>query len=106
MILSSLQDFAHTPDVIGYSRCHRGRHAKRFVNAPEVIPAVPECAERADVLGPRQKITALKAEALFRGFAHVGIIALIDEATGFQEMRDRKALEAILDAFLRKEFAA
>jgi P63C domain len=33
-------------------------------------------------------------------------VALIDEATGYQEIRDRKALEAILDAYLRKEFAA
>lgn len=45
-------------------------------------------------------------DALMRGLAHVGIIALVDEATGFQETRDRQALQAILDAFLRKEFAA
>jgi hypothetical protein len=38
--------------------------------------------------------------------AHVGIIALIDEATGYQEVRDRQALQEILDKYLRKEFAA
>ena len=37
-----------------------------------------------------------------RGFAQVGIAALVDEATGYQEVRDRKALQAILDAFLVK----
>jgi hypothetical protein len=41
-----------------------------------------------------------------RGLAHVGIIALVDEATGYQEIRDRLALQAILDRFLRKELAA
>ena len=41
-----------------------------------------------------------------RGFARVGIIALVDEATGYQELRDRAALQEILDRYLRKEFAA
>lgn len=44
-------------------------------------------------------------DALIRGLARVGIVALIDEATGYQEVRDRLALQAILDRFLRKEFA-
>ena len=33
-------------------------------------------------------------------------MALVDEATGYQEIRDRLALQAILDRFLRKELAA
>jgi hypothetical protein len=41
-----------------------------------------------------------------RALAHVGIIALVDEATGYQELRDRFALQAILDQYLRKELAA
>lgn len=45
-------------------------------------------------------------DILMRGLAHVGIIALVDEATGFQAIRDRDALQAILDRFLRKELAA
>jgi hypothetical protein len=39
-------------------------------------------------------------------FATVGIIALIDEATGYQEVRDRDALRQILEAYLRQELAA
>jgi hypothetical protein len=38
--------------------------------------------------------------------ATVGIIALIDEATGYQQVRDRLALQKILDAYLLKELAA
>lgn len=41
-----------------------------------------------------------------RALAKVGIIALVDEATGYQEVRDRLALQAILEKFLRKELAA
>lgn len=47
-----------------------------------------------------------QCDALMRGLAHVGIIALVDEATGYQETRDRLALQQILDRYLRKELAA
>jgi len=43
---------------------------------------------------------------MIRALAHVGIIALVDEATGYQEVRNKEALQALLDAFLQKEFAA
>jgi hypothetical protein len=63
-------------------------------------------ARTAGKLGRKQLIVADKCEKLARAFAKVGIIALVDEATGYQEVRDRLALQAILDKFLRKEFAA
>ncbi len=75
----------------------------------EAIPRICRVwkdALRAGVLGPRQTLIAAQAEMLLDGLAEVGIIALVDEATGYQEIRDRKALEAILDKYLRKEFAA
>lgn len=50
-----------------------------------------------------QLATALRAEILMRGLAHVGIIALVDEATGFQRDRARDALAKILEAFVAKE---
>jgi hypothetical protein len=50
--------------------------------------------------------TAKKAEGLTRALARTGLIALVDEATGYQEVRDRRALQTILDAYLRQEFAA
>lgn len=46
------------------------------------------------------------ADLLIRGLANVGIIALVDEATGYQDFRHRFALQEVLDAFLRKELAA
>jgi hypothetical protein len=44
-----------------------------------------------------------RCELLMRGFARVGLIALVDEATGYQEIRDRLALHEFLDKFLLKE---
>ena len=38
-----------------------------------------------------------------RGFARVGIIALVDEATGYQSERAKNALATILEAFIAKE---
>jgi hypothetical protein len=40
---------------------------------------------------------------LQHGFATVGIIALVDEATGYQKDRARDALAKILEAFVAKE---
>lgn len=46
------------------------------------------------------------ADLLIRGLAEVGIIALVDEATGYQDVRARRALQEVLDAYLLKELAA
>lgn len=63
-------------------------------------------ARDAGVLNKVQLEVAQKADMLMRGLAHVGIVALVDEATGYQEVRDRQALQAILDQYLQKELAA
>jgi len=63
-------------------------------------------ARDAGVLQAQQESRAKKAEILVRALAQVGIVALVDEATGYQEIRDRMALQAILDKYLRKELAA
>ena len=75
----------------------------------EIIPKICEVwldADEAIKLGKRQKQIAQKAKIIMRALAHVGIIALVDEATGYQEVRSKEALQALLDAFLQKEFAA
>lgn len=85
-----------------------GRSINKGVNAA-AVPQICEVwlkARGEGVLSNRQLKTAVEAEILVRGLAHTGIIALVDEATGYQEVRDRVALQAILDKYLRKEFAA
>ena len=54
-------------------------------------------------LSPRQRIIADQCEILVRTFAKVGIIALIDEATGYQYDREKKELQAILKALVSDE---
>ncbi len=63
-------------------------------------------ANKCGLLSETQLRHAQAAEMFIRSVAKVGIIALIDEATGYQEIRDKKALQAILDKFLGKELAA
>ena len=61
---------------------------------------------RADgALQKQQLDKAMKAEILTRSLAKVGIIALVDEATGYQYERARHALADILEAFIAKELA-
>ena len=60
-------------------------------------------AEKAGVLNTRQKIYADRSHLLIRGFATVGIISLIDEATGFQQIREKDALQKFLEKFLLEE---
>ena len=60
-------------------------------------------ARDAGVLPVNQEHVAKQADILIRGLAHVGIIALVDEVTGFQRDRTRDALARILEAFIAKE---
>lgn len=80
-----------------------------FGYAAELLPRVCDVfieAERADKLNKSQKHIADRARILYRGFATLGIIALVDEATGHQGDRARDALQQFLEQFLRKELAA
>lgn len=60
-------------------------------------------ARAEGVLQKQQEHIAKQAEILVRGFARIGIIALVDEATGYQNDRARDALSKILEAFIAKE---
>lgn len=60
-------------------------------------------ARDAGVLKAAQLPIAAKADIIVRGLAHTGIIALVDEATGYQDARAKDALAKILEAFIAKE---
>ncbi len=45
-----------------------------------------------NVLTPPQKRIGDRCELLVRGFDRVGIVALIDEATGYERIREKRAL--------------
>lgn len=72
----------------------------------KILPMVCEVYLRArdagELLKSQEKF-ATACDILMRGLAHVGITALVDEATGYQEYRQRDALAKILEAFVAKE---
>ncbi|MGA2182845.1 MAG: P63C domain-containing protein [Bryobacteraceae bacterium] len=71
---------------------------------PDICAVVIE-ADQKGKLDKRLKRLAERAATLQHGFATVGIIALVDEATGYQEIRDRDALQQILDRYIGRELA-
>lgn len=71
-----------------------------------LLPHVCEvylAARVARALYPSQRHVAERAEVLIRALATVGIIALVDEATGYQRFREERALATILEKFMAKE---
>ena len=57
-------------------------------------------ARRKGELHPSQEHLALQAEILMEAFAKVGIVALVDEATGYQLDRSHDALRLLLSKYI------
>ena len=71
-----------------------------------LLPQVCEVylkARDAGALLASQAHIATQAEVLMRGLATVGVIALVDEATGYQRIREERALATILEKFIAVE---
>lgn len=83
----------------------------RFIRAYDaaILPGVCDVwlrAREAGALQRQQLAKAQKAEILTRGLAQTGIVALIDEVTGYEKVRPQNALQAYLEMIIRKELAA
>lgn len=73
----------------------------------EILPHICDIylsARDDDVLTENQKPLAVASDILMRSLAKVGIVALIDEATGYQFERDTKALQRLLSEYIAEEF--
>lgn len=83
---------------------HGGRAAHGYPATvlADICEAVLE-ARASGRLPTRLQQMAKQCEILIRGFARVGIIALVDEATGFEKVRARDSLAKILEAWVAKE---
>jgi hypothetical protein len=80
--------------------------AKAFGYRAELLPKVCNVylqARDAKAALPSQAHIVKAADILIRGLAEVGIIALVDEATGYQKDREKDALAKVLEAFVAKE---
>ena len=110
LVATSLQPFisAELRTLVSFPKRYkdpRGGPARIGIDAT-LIPKVCEVwlkARDARALTKIQEPVAYRAEVLTRGLADVGIVALVDEATGFQRDRAKDALATILEAFIAKE---
>lgn len=95
-----------TPIVFRSVRGNRG-----FGYDAKLLPMVCEVylkardAERTGkkILTANQEPIAQACEVLMRGLAHVGIIALVDEATGYQDIKTQGELNQILEMYVQEE---
>lgn len=98
----SNKDAAHFDPII----CFKG---KQRINGYEATVLTDICeailrARRSGVkMTERQQIVANQCEILLSSFAKIGIIALIDEATGYQNEREHFELQKILSAYISEE---
>jgi len=80
-------------------KLHKGMRA-------ELLPKICNVwlkARDAGVIRKSQAVVVANADLISRGLAEVGIVALVDEATGFQDVRARDALAKILEQFVARE---
>jgi len=72
----------------------------------EILPAICEIyllARDAGALADNQQVLAIVSDILMRSLARVGIVALIDEATGYQYDRERDELQQLLKMYVSEE---
>lgn len=84
-----------------------GDRAVRAYDAA-ILPVVCKVwldARRDGALQHQQLGKAATAEILMAGLAHVGIVALIDEATGYEKIRPQNALQVYIDKVISKDLA-
>jgi len=70
---------------------------------PMICDVLLKARDAKALIGAGQEELAVQADILMRALAHTGIIALIDEATGYQKKRAVDGLARILEAFIAKE---
>lgn len=84
------------------------RNGREFTGyRAEILPHICDIylsARDDGVLTENQKPLAVASDILMRSLAKIGIIALIDEATGYQFERDTKALQVLLSQYISEEF--
>ena len=90
----------HIPGTSSPNTTTRGISAENFV---DICRAYVNAHESGGLKTDRQKEIAMKAAMFLAGCAKVGLIAMIDEATGYQYERADNALQIKLKLFLAEE---
>lgn len=71
----------------------------------DICEGMLEARKQGILKTARQSIIAAQCELIMRGLAKTGIVALIDEATGYQKLRPADGLRTYFDQVLRKDLA-
>lgn len=85
-------------------KAQNGREVEGY--KAQLIPAMCEVylsARMEGVLTKQQENLAIASEILVRSLSKLGIVALVDEATGYQADRDRDELQRLLSKYISKE---
>ncbi len=103
------QDLVSASEPLAFRSKTGGNRGRAWGFNSSLLPSV--CwvyhdAKNAGALQKSQLHIAEHCEILLRSLTNVAIEALIDEATGFQELRAKDALQRILDRYLGKELGA
>lgn len=69
----------------------------------EICEALLKARDAGELKTEQERRYAQFADILMRSFARLGIVALVDEATGYQRERANDALARILEAFIANE---
>jgi hypothetical protein len=72
----------------------------------EILPLLCDVYLSARVdntLMQKQQLLAVASEIMVRSLSKIGIVALVDEATGYQEEREKDELQKILAKYIRAE---
>lgn len=83
---------------IGNNTSH-GFESDDLIDLAEAVIA----ADNAGVLQKQQRAIAHRCRVITSGLTRIGLIALIDEATGYQKRRDADELQKILTAYVLPE---
>lgn len=96
------KEAAHFEPII----CYKGKQQINGYEATvltDICEAILAARRSGAKLTERQLIVANQCEVLLSSFARVGIIALVDEATGYQHDREQDELQKILKAYISEE---
>ena len=82
----------------------KGYEASVLPDICEIMLQVRDYAIANNIeLGSRQKAVIVQSDIIIRALARVGIIALVDAATGYQYEREKDELQKILAAYISDE---
>lgn len=92
-----------TPRAIEFSRptggVAHGISAEQFY---DILVAYSEAADLGEITHPGQLRIAANCNRLVRACGKIGIVALVDEATGYQSQRAPDELHTLVDKYLRE----